>query len=66
MSRRWCCDGRCDQGRCCPGKPKPAAAFDEYGLELPPPWGAYAIAVWAVLVCSVAFALVLVVLELAL
>lgn len=32
--KRWCCDGRCNQGRDCPGQaPPPAEAATEIGAE---------------------------------
>ena len=34
--RRWCCDGRCNQGRDCPGQaPAPAEACTDVGAEEP-------------------------------
>lgn len=31
--KRWCCDGRCNQGRNCPGAPAPAECCTEMGVE---------------------------------
>lgn len=31
--KRWCCDGRCEQGRFCPGAPAPAEACTEVGVD---------------------------------
>lgn len=31
--RRWCCDGKCKQGRDCPGVPAPAEACTEVGAD---------------------------------
>lgn len=31
--RRWCCDGRCNQGRDCPGAPSPAEACTDLGAD---------------------------------
>lgn len=31
--KRWCCDGRCEQGRFCPGVPAPAEACTDIGVD---------------------------------
>lgn len=31
--KRYCCDGRCEQGRNCPGAPAPAEACTEVGHD---------------------------------
>lgn len=53
--KRWCCDGRCEQGRNCPGAPAPAEACTELGAssEDNAPEILGAIAVAAVLVAVV-------------